>query len=97
MSSTLESSPILTSSQTDSIDAVHDSFVVGDSSEGILHCKLICLYDFVSNLQPCVSFPGHVLNRDDEGTGGSSLHAVVGEDGNSSSDPHAADDLFSLF
>lgn len=94
MSSTLESPPILSSGQTDGIYSIHDTFVVGDCSEGIFHGELVGFHDFLGHFETSVTFPGHVLDGNGEGTGGSSFDAVIGEDGNTGFYAHAADDLF---
>jgi hypothetical protein len=97
MGSAFDGSPVLSGGEADSIDAVHDSLVVGDGSEGIFHGELVCFNNFLSNFDSLMSFPLHVLDGDGEGAACSAFDAVVAEDGDAGSNAHTQHNFFGPF
>lgn len=77
MRRTLNCSPVLTCCQTDTIDPVHNSFIMSSSSVLVYFSETESLNDFFGNFQSINSFPFHIFNGNLKKAWSSSLHAII--------------------
>lgn len=77
MRRTLNCSPVLSCCEADTIDPVHNSFIMSRSSVLVYFGKTESLNYFFGNFQSIDSFPFHIFNRNLKITCSSSLDAIV--------------------
>lgn len=97
MGSTLNSSPILTDCQADTIDSIENSFIMGCCSMLIKPGELIGLENFLSNFNSVVSLPLQILEWDLEGAQSHPFCAIVAQNGNSTLDTVLCNLCFEFF
>lgn len=94
---TWNSSPILTSCKTNSINSIHYSLIVSYSSVDICFGESISLYDFLGNMLAWLTFPGEVFNGDQKFTICESFSTIVAQYCNACFESHKGDDFFCFF
>ena len=87
----LNSPPILTGGQANTIDSIHNTFIMSWSPIDILSGKFVCFNDFPGNIASFVTFSAHHFGRNFKPSNSFSLSTVVRKDGDTSAKTHFHD------